>query len=536
MTDTMNPPAAADERAALEQRLIEASAVGMTTAVWASVKPDAIAVYDSHGAHTLAKINANANKVARFLRANGLLPGDPVALLCSNRAEFVEVLQGCLRCGVRLTPVNWHLTADEIAYVVNDCRAKVLFAETRYEGGLKASAGAPRLVAKAAIGGDAEGFLSYADDVLGAYDGSDIDDPVPGNTMLYTSGTTGRPKGVYRKRLNQIPFVLGGARGYDHERDVQLCVGPAYHAAPLGIDVRGPMSQGVPIVFMDGRWDSEAVLRTIEQYRVTHGHMVAIMFQRLLSLPPEVRAKYDLSSLRAIIHGAAPTPPDVKRGMIEWLGPILSEYYAGSEGGGGFHISSEEWLRKPGSVGRPENPENTRVLDEEGNPVAPGEPGMLYFKAAANNPFEYFNDPEKTAASHRDGYFTLGDVGYFDEDGYLFLTGRTAECIISGGVNIYPQEIDNELIKHPAVEDSCTIGVPNGEWGEEVKSVVTLNPGFQGSPELAKDIQTFARDRLAGFKVPRSIEFVDELPRSPAGKIQRKKVREPYWAGRARSI
>jgi long-chain acyl-CoA synthetase len=260
--------------------------------------------------------------------------------------------------------------------------------------------------------------------------------------------------------------------------------------------------------------------------------MVAIMFQRLLSLPPEVRAKYDLSSLRQIIHGAAPTPPDVKRGMIEWLGPILHEYYAGSEGGGGFTISSEEWLKKPGSVGKIQSPDSTRVLDEEGNPVVPGQPGMLYFKVAAANPFEYFNDPAKTAASHRDGYFTLGDVGYFDEEGHLFLTGRTAECIISGGVNIYPQEIDNELIKHPAVEDSCAIGVPNAEWGEEVKVVLMLKPGYAPSDALTAEIMTFARERLAGFKIPRSVDYVDDLPRSPAGKIQRGKVRAPFWAGR----
>src|SRR5579872_351875 len=535
MTDTTVDARLGEDRAQLEAALQEASSVGMTTAVWAKVKPDAVSVYDPHGTHSFTKINRRANQVARFLRAQGLQPGDPVALLCSNRAEFIEVLQGALRAGFRLTPVNWHLTADEIAYVVNDCQAKVLFAEVRYEGGLKASANAERLVAKVSIGGDAEGFQSY-EAALAPFDGADLPDPVLGNTMLYTSGTTGRPKGVYRKGLNLIPFVLGGARGYKHESDVQLCVGPAYHAAPLGIDIRVPMSQGVPVVFIDGRWDSETVLKTIEKYRVSHGHMVAIMFQRLLSLPPEVRAKYDLSSLRAIIHGAAPTPPDVKRAMIEWLGPILSEYYAGSEGGGGFTISSEEWLKKPGSVGKLPSEDSTRVLDEEGNPVAPGEPGMLYFKVAAANPFEYFNDPAKTAASHRDGYFTLGDVGYFDEDGYLFLTGRTAECIISGGVNIYPQEIDNELIKHPAVEDSCAIGVPNEEWGEEVKSVLTLNPGYVGSDALAKDIQAWAREHLAGFKVPRTIEFVDELPRSPAGKIQRKKVREPYWAGRARSI
>jgi long-chain acyl-CoA synthetase len=531
MTDTMSSPVEAADTADLEQRLIAASLVGMTPAVWAQVKPDAISVYDTHGTRTFAELNANANRVVRMLRAHGLKPGDPVALLCSNRAEFLEVLQGTLRGGFRITPVNWHLTADEIAYVVNDCQAKALFAEVRYEAGLKASADAPNLVLKVAIGGEADGFLNYRDE-LDARDGSDIADPIQGNAMLYTSGTTGRPKGVYRKALVNLPYVLGGARGYRHEVDVQLCAGPAYHAAPLGIDIRVPMSQGVPVVFMDGRWDSETVLKTIEKYGISHGHMVAIMFQRLLGLPPEIKTKYDLSSLRQIIHGAAPCPPDVKRAMIEWLGPILSEYYAGSEGGGGFTITSEEWLKKPGSVGKLSTPDGTRVLDDEGNPAPPGQPGLLYFKVAAANPFEYFNDPEKTAASHRDGYFTLGDVGYFDEDGYLFLTGRTAECIISGGVNIYPQEIDNELIKHPAVEDSCAIGVPNTEWGEEVKVVLMLKPGYEPSPALTAEIMTFAREHLAGFKVPRSVDYVDDLPRSPAGKIQRGKVRAPFWAGR----
>jgi long-chain acyl-CoA synthetase len=269
---------------------------------------------------------------------------------------------------------------------------------------------------------------------------------------------------------------------------------------------------------------------------VTRTHLVPIMFQRLLNLPPEVRAKYDVSSLRYIIHGAAPCPPEVKKAMIDWVGPIINEYYAGSEGGAGFVVSSEEWLTKPGTVGKLPDPSALRILDDDGNEVEQGQAGTLYFRVSPIAPFEYYKDPAKTAAAHRGDYFTLGDVGYLDADGYLFLTGRTAECIISGGVNIYPQEIDNELIKHPAVEDACTIGVPNEEWGEEVKSVLTLNPGYAGSPELGTEIQTFARERLAGFKVPRSVDFVDELPRNPAGKIQRKKVRDPYWAGRARQI
>ena len=300
MSDTVSSEASATDTAELEQRLIEASKTGMTLAVWAGVKPDAVAVYDTHGTRTFAALNANANRVVRLLRDHGLKPGDPVALLCSNRAEFLEVLQGTLRAGFRITPVNWHLTAEEIAYVVNDCQAKALFAEVRYEAGLKASADAERLVLKVAIGGPAEGFLNYQEE-LDARDGSDITDPAQGNAMLYTSGTTGRPKGVYRKAMVNIPYVLGGVRGYNHESDVQLCAGPAYHAAPLGIDIRGPMSQGIPVVFMDSRWDSETVLKTIEKYRISHGHMVAIMFQRLLGLPPEIKARYDLSSLRHIL-------------------------------------------------------------------------------------------------------------------------------------------------------------------------------------------------------------------------------------------
>jgi len=512
----------------LLQRQAEAAANGMSHSLWAELRGDQIAVFDPLATHTFRKINQQANRVVRLLRERGLEEGEAVALLCSNRGEWVEVLSACLRGGYRLTPVNWHLAADEIEYIINDCDAKALFAETRYASGLAADA--PQVTLKVAIGGEAEGFEAY-EELLRQFDGSDILDPKPGSTMLYTSGTTGRPKGVYRRNpmLGPAPMNLA------EPDDVQLCVGPAYHAAPLAFDVRSSMVMGIPLVFLD-RWDSEGVLKTIEKHKVTRAHLVPIMFQRLLNLPEDVRKKYDVSSLRYIIHGAAPCPPEVKKAMIEWVGPIINEYYAGSEGGAGFIVTSEEWLKKPGTVGKLPDPAALKILDDEGHEVKQGESGTLYFRVSPIAPFEYYKDAAKTAAAHRGDYFTLGDVGYLDEDGYLFLTGRTAECIISGGVNIYPQEIDNELIKHPAVEDSCTIGVPNEEWGEEVKSVLTLNPGYAPSEDLAKDIQAFARSRLAGFKVPRSVEFVDELPRSPAGKIQRKKVREPYWAGRARQI
>ncbi len=511
----------------LYARLTDAAHKGMTPSVWAKEKPDAIALHDPLQTRTFAELNANANRIVRVLRAAGLTAGDGVAVLTSNRAEFVEALWATLRAGLRFTPVNWHLTADEVEYIINDCEAKALIAETRYPSAL--SAKTPNVVIKLSVGADAEGFtpLSHA---LAGVDATDIGDPSLGTAMLYTSGTTGRPKGVFRKGA-VLAVPEPGAPD-----DVQMCAGPAYHAAPLAFDIRLPMAAGIPVVFLD-KWDSEGVLAAIERYRVTRAHLVPIMFQRLLALSDEVKAKYDLSSLRYIVHGAAPCPPEVKRAMIDWLGPILHEYYAGSEGGAGFMVSSLEWLQKPGTVGRLPTPGAAKVLDDEGAEITePGRPGTIYFAVSPVSPFEYFKAPEKTASAHKDGYFTLGDVGYFDEDGYLFLTGRTAECIISGGVNIYPQEIDNEIIKHPAVEDSCVIGVPSDEWGEAVKAVVTLNPGHQPSEALAADILAFTKSRVAGYKAPRSLDFVEELPRSPAGKIQRGKVRAPYWAGRTRQI
>jgi long-chain acyl-CoA synthetase len=292
---------------------------------------------------------------------------------------------------------------------------------------------------------------------------------------------------------------------------------------------------GVGVVFMD-KWDAEETLRLVAQHRVTHTHMVATMFHRLLQLTDDVRSGYDLSSLRFVLHGAAPTPVHEKRAMIEWLGPVIYEYYAATEGGGNYFVTAEEWMRKPGTVGRSPTPELTRILDDDGNEVAQGQSGTLYFKAPDVGRFEYFKAPEKTSQSYRGDWFTLGDMGYLDADGYLFLNGRNAETIISGGVNIYPQEIDAELLKHPAVVDVCTVGVPNDEWGEEVKSVVQLEDGRVGTPELAAELIAFARSRLPGFKTPRSIDFVSDLPRLPSGKIQRRHVRAPYWAGRARQI
>jgi long-chain acyl-CoA synthetase len=515
----------------LATRVNTAMKVGMMHAVWAQVQPDKVAIWQADGkSQTWAGLNANANRVARLLQDAGLQSGDAVALVCTNRVEFCEVLSGVMRIGMRVTPVNWHLTAEEIAYVVKDCEAKALFGDVRVDALAEVAAQCPHLQLKVSIGGTLPGFQGY-DAAMQRLDGGDIANPRRGYTMLYTSGTTGRPKGVFKPDAPVPEFNPA----YDREHDMHMCTGPAYHAAPLAGDVRRPLTNGVPLVFID-KWNSEEVLRTIEQRRVTNTHMVAIMFQRLLALPDEVKAKYDLSSLKTITHGAAPCPPEVKKAMIDWVGPILNEYYAGSEGGAGFRLDSHEWLRKPGSVGRRPNPEAAKIFDEEGNECPVGVAGAIYMRLPASGSFQYYKDQAKTDKARRGNYFTLGDIGYLDEDDYLFLTGRSAETIIAGGVNIYPQEIDNELIKHPAVEDSCTVGVPHDEWGEEVRAIIQLKAGYEPSDALKHEILAYAVANLAKFKVPRSLDWAAELPRSAAGKVLRNRVRAPYWEGRARQI
>ena len=513
--------------------VLEVSSKGMMSALYAEIKPDAIAVHAPRGKRTFAQLHANANRLAAALRRAGLKPGDHLAVLCPNTPEFIEIYAANLRSGFRITPINWHLSAPEVAYIVSDCQAKAFIAHTDFAAAALASV-TERLVCKLAIGGPIEGFSSY-DRALVAESDADPENPIHGLQMMYTSGTTGRPKGVYRARSLSVPptWGEGSLKQYDRDRDVNMCCGPAYHAAPLAFDIAQPLVAGITIVLME-KFDPEEWLRNIEKYRVTHVHMVATMFQRILALPDEVKKHYDISSLRYILHGAAPTPPEVKRAMIRWLGPILYEYYAASEGGGNFFITSQEWLEKPGSVGRLDPMFGTRIVGDAGEDVPVGEVGQIYFLHSQIAPFEYFNDKAKTAAASINGgtHFTVGDMGYVDDDGYLFLTGRTAECIISGGVNIYPQEIDNELVRHPAVRETCTIGVPSEEWGEAVKAVVALHPGYEASDALAKELLAFIKPALAGYKMPRSVDFTEDIPRSEAGKVQRRQVRAPYWEGR----
>ena len=499
----------------------------MTVAMHAAEEPRRPAIVAEGCTVTYGELNARANQLVRALRARGVSQGDGLVIMCSNRSEFADVYAACMRSGLRMTTVNWHLTAGEAAYIIADCEAKVLVADARFASVVEAALsdiGGPSI--RLAVGGELIGFESY-ESALAGNDGSDIDDATLGVTMLYTSGTTGRPKGVYRReRAATSPAILGLFA--PQPGDVHLCTGPLYHAAPLAFSLGIPLAIGSTIVLMDG-WDATEMLALIERHSVTHVHMVPTMFHRLLSLPETVREGYDLTSLRFVVHGAAPCPVHVKQRLISWLGPIVFEYYAATEGTATW-VDSKQWLERPATVGKVEPPDLVRILDPDGSPLPAGGVGVVFIKAPATGRFEYFNDTDKTASTYRGDYFSVGDVGYLDEDGYLYLTDRSANLIISGGVNIYPAEIDAVLLEHPKVGDAATIGVPDDEWGETILAVVEPAAGVVPDDDLAAELLEFCRMRLARFKCPRRVEFVEELPRHDNGKIYKRLLRDSYRA------
>jgi len=507
-------------------RLLDSLGTGTPVAVWADALPDAPAVIAASGSRTYRELNARCNQLARALRGRGIGKGDGVALMCSNRAEFAEVFWCTRRIGVRLTTINWHLNADEASYIVEDCDAKVLFVESRFAEIARAIVTRlPELPLRVAIAASLEGFEDY-EPLLDGHSELDLEDPQLGTQMLYTSGTTGRPKGVYRPPLNAAPSTTAVAANYLPGQSVHLLTGPLYHAAPLAFSLAIPQAFGAAVVMMDG-WDAERALELVQEHRVSHSHMVPTMFHRLLSLPESTRQRYDTSSLQFILHGAAPCPVPLKQAMMDWLGPVVHEYYAATEGTGTY-ADPITWLRKPGTVGLSTPADHVKILDESGRELAAGEVGQVYLKAPEAGRFQYYKDQRKTDKAYRDQYFTLGDLGYLDDEGYLFLTDRSANLIISGGVNIYPAEVEAVLLTHPAIADVGVIGVPNSEWGEEVKAVATLQRGWEKTPQLTTELIEYCRGRLAHFKCPRSVDFVDDLPRHDNGKLYKHKLRESY--------
>ncbi len=483
---------------------------------------------------TYGELDTRANAGARLFRRLGLKPGDGVALMGGNDALFLEVVWAAERVGLYCTCLSSKLNAEEAEYIVRDAGASVLVVSASLAD--VAAALAPRLagLTRLALGGDLPGFRRFEAE-RDTESGGPLDEPRPGSIMLYSSGTTGRPKGV-RHPLSEEPFgsnvsplvMLGRALyGFTPEM-VYLSPAPLYHAAPLRWSMAVQQTGGTVVVME--RFDPEAALAAIERYRVTHAQFVPTHFVRMLKLREEVRRRYDVSSLRSVWHAAAPCAIPVKEAMIEWWGPIIGEYYAGTEGNGFCAISSAEWLQRKGSVGR-NLTSQTKICDEDGEELPPRTEGTVYF--AGHLPFSYHNDPEKTAsAANRHGWTTLGDVGWLDEDGYLTLTDRKSFMIISGGVNIYPAEIENVLVTHPEVADVAVIGAPHEEMGEEVVAVVQPRDPARAGEALAEELRAYARERLSHVKAPRRIDFRAELPRHDTGKLYKRLLKDEYW-GRA---
>jgi long-chain acyl-CoA synthetase len=503
--------------------------------------PGHVALVEPDGTEvTAGELLARSNRLVHGLRQLGLKPGDAVATVLPNGAEMFELYTAALQAGWYLVPINHHLVGPEIAYILQDSEAKALVTDERFADIATAAVDEVGFPPEARFAvGSVEGFRPYEELLAGQPDSLPAD-RTTGLVMNYTSGTTGKPKGVRRPLSGISPedsalgfggiLFLFGLQ--PHDDNVHIVGSPLYHTAVLTFS-GAALHLGHTLVIMD-KWTPEGMLERIEQRRVTHSHMVPTQFHRLLALPDEVKKRYDLSSLRHMIHAAAPCPPDIKRAMIEWWGPVIDEYYAASEGGGTI-VSTEEWLKKPGTVGKPWPISEIAIFDDDGNRLEPNQIGTVYMSMQTGD-FEYYKDKEKTQKNRIGKFFTVGDIGYLDDDGFLFLCDRKADMIISGGANIYPAEIESVLLTHPKVGDAAVFGIPHEDWGEEVKAAIEPADGVEGTPELAADILAYCADKLAKFKTPKSIDFIDEMPRDPNGKLYKRKLRDPYWADRDRAI
>jgi len=491
---------------------------------------------------TYAELDGAANRISRLLRSAGIEPGDHVAICMENHPRYLEILWGCHYAGAVYTATSSRLTSPELSYIVDDCGAKVLItSHHKADQAAEIVADTPGVTHRYMLDGTIDGYAPF-EDAVESFDPTPMTDRIAGTDMLYSSGTTGQPKGVALTfqgtaletsppmvmYLLQLLFAVT-------DQDIYLTPAPLYHAAPLRFTM-SVQALGATAIVMD-RFDPDEFLALVEQYQVTVTQVVPTMFVRLLKADPEIRERYDVSTLRTVIHAAAPCPVPVKQQMIEWFGPVIHEYYAGTEGNGFVYCNSEQWLAHPGTVGAPIAC-TLHICDDDLAEVAQGESGTIYFEGATT--FEYHNDADKTARSrHPHGWTTLGDVGYLDPDGFLFLTDRKAYMIISGGVNIYPQEAENVLITHPRVADVAVFGVPNDDFGEEVKAVVQP-VSMPAEPDdltaLSAELIAFCRSQLADVKCPRSVDFRTELPRHPTGKLYKRLLKDEYWAAAGRSI
>jgi long-chain acyl-CoA synthetase len=494
---------------------------------------------------TFAAYEAGCNRVAQFLRAAGLQRGDHIAVFMENSPRLLMIEGGAERAGLYFTLINTYLAAEEAAYIIGNSRSRLLFSSAARQPVAAAAAAKCDGLERRLMSGrhdrpdDVPDGWEDFDAVMAGFPADPVPDESLGAAMLYSSGTTGQPKGILRDLPTIAPSdplpLMDFVRAMFGFREGMIYLNPAplYHSAPQA-SVSASLRLGATAVVME-HFDAEQWLAMVDRYRVTHCQMVPVMFSRLLRLPAEVRARYDTSSLECIVHAAAPCPVHVKREMIEWLGPIITEYYGATEANGFTFCDSAQWLAHPGTVGRTILGE-LLILDDEGNQCPVGTDGTIWFRGATA--FQYFHDPVKTSESVRENGLTstVGDVGHVDDEGYLYLTDRKSYMIISGGVNIYPQETENLLSAHPAVLDVAVIGVPNEDLGEEVKAVVQLADPDAASPELAQELIDYCRAGLTHFKCPRTIDFVTELPRYPTGKLYKRLLRDAYWAGHQTSI
>lgn len=524
---------AADAPGGLGEDVVPAGGLGLWN--WAETVPErpAIITPDGHVV-TFGEMAEAANRLTHGLRAAGCGVGDTIAAMLPNGVNLMTLFMAVTQGGFHLTILNYHLMPAEIAYVLEDCSARIFIADARYadvaRNAVDSVEAAPQRLY--AVGGEIGGFEPFASLTAGMPSTRPQDRRL-GDRMQYTSGTTGKPKGV-RRKLEDVDVDVAVSRagppfGIHVGGGVHLVCCPMYHSAPMGISSIA-LHHGYPLVVME-KWDAAEAIRLIQEYNVTHTHMVPTMFHRLLKLRELAVEPIQVPSLQLVVHGAAPISPGIKKQMIEWWGPVFYEYFGSTEIAG-TGVDSRDWLAHPGTVGKPWPGIELRILDEKGDDCPPGVPGRIFMRSTWRTPFQYHNRADDTQANRIGDFVTVGDVGYVDKDGWLYPCDRAVNMIISGGVNIYPAEVEAVLLEHPKVSDAVVIGVPNDEWGEEVKGVVELLPGVEATPELAAELIEYSRSRIAHFKCPRSIEFEEHLPRDENGKMYKRLIRERYWSGR----